>query len=285
MKKKLDQDLKNNVGSFGTVEWDAGYHVGKIVGLKRTRKEFWIRKFFKPKILKGVAYPYFIETVDVDLDTGKVTLLKKPWGLASTEEKAKETAKEFCELFDTEQIKLQKKGQGLEDELRWKNSEAELGEISLQDLKDVSESRQIILRGNFPSLFAVKDKHPGAPDNKFLEDCQRAYILDLARLTGNVPDSLQNTSAESILRLAAAINNKLRRKPSTERNLQIDAELARGWVCEGYCNLSSKDLARAMVNLFGGNFTVKGAHALKQRRLRKLSLVSKRPEGAPSRST
>lgn len=283
MKKKLDQDLKNYVGSFVTMEWIAGYDVAKIVGLKRTRKEFRIRKLSKPKILKGVAYPYFIETVEVDCDTGKVTLFEKPWGLAPTEEKAKETAKEFCELFDTEQIKLQKKGQDLEDELLWKNSEAELRQISRQDLKDVSKSRQIILRGNFPSLFAVMAAHTGKLDKVFHESCRRAWLLDYARLTGNVLDPALSSDPDFYARLYSAIRNYRRRKESTKRRHSIDEELARGWICEKYCNLSSQKLAERMSKKFGRTVTKNQIFALKVRRLNKLSLCSNVREGAPTK--
>lgn len=283
--KKQTAKKNDAVGQFGIVSWSTGYDVGKFVGLKRTRKEFRIRKLSKPKIINGVACPYFIEPVEVDCDTGEVTFLKKPWGLASTKEKAMETAKMFCESFNAEQIKLQKKGQDLEDQLRCKNSQDEMPPISTTDLEDVSKARQIMIRERFPSLFTLKEKHTGAPDTGFKEACRQAYILDLARLTGRVKDSIPYDSVEFAKLLATAIQNKWRRKPNTERNALIDAELARGWVCEGYCNLSPKDLALAMVKLFGGEFTAKGAHAIKWRRHRKLSLTSKRPEGAPIRST
>ena len=325
---KKETAKKNDVvGQFGIVSWVTGYDVGKIVGLKRTRKEFRIRKLSKPKILEGVAYPYFIETVEVDCDTGKVTLLKEPWGLASTKEKAMETAKMFSDeegkpypkkaveispitppIVSSSGVEFHfliaagwrdedsgelvradrnaKRANSLELALcvreemltEWENEPdpSNCDPIEKKKAADLSETRRKLLREGSPSLFDVMDGHTGPADEKFNDDCLKARGLDYARSTGKVLVTVPRDDQEFHALLYSAIRNHKRRKAARELRDFMDRELVRGWICEGYRDLTRRALAEKLEKKLPPKLRRKITKALilslGERRLKKLGL-------------
>lgn len=171
--------------------------------------------------------------------------------------------------FKTEKAAL-KAHDSLLDEIRSKNDrrlvvrEPKLkdGLLAHSHAKEISDAQLKTMKRAYPDFFAALQT-PGAS----MEDRYAAYIIDCIRLDGEAPDDILR---DALKKAARALSQVSPHDP-------VDAELAVNWQNHGYRGMLPNELALAINQKFGTQFS--GA-AVKKRRLR-LGLTSDIPEGRP----
>lgn len=263
-------------GAWGVVEWAAGCEIGKTSELKKTFG--WrviIQRLKKTLIVDGLGFPFIVRAIEEVWEGGRMkNSVDKFKDLASTIKNAEEIQKKFAQHYQPKKKPKKGKNQKTPENCR---------PVTDTDTQNVHRARHIIKKKDYPSFFAVMTAHTGKLDKVFQESCRRAWLLDYARLTGNVLDPALSSDPDFYALLYSAIRNHRRRKESTKRRHSIDEEIARGWICEKYCNLSSRKLAERMSKKFGGTVTKNQISALKVRHLNKLLLYSNVEDGAPTK--
>lgn len=152
--------------------------------------------------------------------------------------------------------------------------------LSQQELNDAWEAKLKVLIRMYPQVFAVFARM-SAPSltreeyDKLKQEAEEAFLLDAAVISGAVATPFPLKAAQFILKLAAALTQSKRRKRKSKL-LDLDFELAWGYVRLGYCYMSGEELASAINAKLGTNYTSK---LIAKRRNRGLGLISKQHDG------
>ena len=146
--------------------------------------------------------------------------------------------------------------------------------------EDLTKARLTVMREQYPDTFGAMDKlatvEPGARPEA-VESLFRAYAVDLVRL--HKPANLGDVSPFKSLPADASFILELAKAYRAQSPLDtVDVEIAARWFAAGYDKMSLTDYTRAINTVTGAKLK---PDAMKKRRLKKLGLLSARPEGRP----
>ena len=146
--------------------------------------------------------------------------------------------------------------------------------------EDLTKARLTAMREQYPDTFEAMDKlaavEPGARPEA-VESLFRAYAVDLVRLhkPANLGDVSPFKSLPADMTLLMGIAQAYRAQSPLD---PVDVEIAARWFAAGYDKMSLTDYTRAINAVTGAKLK---PDAMKKRRLKKLGLLSARPEGRP----
>ncbi len=149
------------------------------------------------------------------------------------------------------------------------------------DFKDYDEARATLLRISYPNVFACFDAIRGAKTeaqkNKQRENLERAYLLDVAKLTGAMGSDTIPADSAFIVKLAQAVSTSKRTRAKADEMIMLRTEVLRGWFSERYCFMSNAERATAINKRLKSRF---GAEKIRNV-IRGLNIGSKRSDGPP----
>lgn len=254
--------------SIGTIAWDGFFGVVKMVKATATEQGYDCRKLKKPIMHEGKLCPFIVFRTSKNVNTGEITPENVAFPVPDIETANRVTQMLWQEDQSQTRALIKKAANDRRRELLPPPGCASVTEI---DEADQNKARQKVIEKAYPNLTeAWKTKDP----TKIYE----AYILDTALRRGKAAEQPPN-DPDLQIRLGRILEKHRKLSKSDLQGLAIDTELARGWICERYCYMSPKELAKAINKMLGTQIS----EAAIQKRFRRLGFSGKRREGRPEK--